>query len=141
MSILRKGTATGHRNRPNTIYTHVHTSYVEYFTFECYFHCQLIFGVKSAYTALVDSYVYVSMSERYYTIVSGEHVEETMLCRRTCWFQQDLLQGPRTKLVSFGDRSFNVIGRRLRHLLPMNTKFSGTLSMFKQPLKARVFKA
>ena len=110
MSILWKGTATIHRNLTNTIRINVHitarASYFEHFTFEC----PIIFGIKSAYTALVDSYAYVSMCERHYTIVSGEHAEETTLCRAYTFLRTISARSPRTKLVNYGDCSFDVIG-------------------------------
>ena len=46
-----------------------------------------------------------------------------------------------TKLVSVGDRSFNVIGPQLWNSLSIHIKCSGSLSMFKLTLKTYMFKA
>ena len=48
---------------------------------------------------------------------------------------------PRTKLASFGDRSFRVVGPRLWNSLPIDIKCSGTLSAFRKALKTHIFKA
>ena len=54
---------------------------------------------------------------------------------RTRSSQQHLLEVPRIKLVSCGDRSFQVIGPRLWKSLPIAIKCSRTLSAFKHTLK------
>ena len=47
---------------------------------------------------------------------------------RTRSSEQHLLDIPRTKLASFGDRSFRVMGPRLWNALPIVIKCCGTLS-------------
>ena len=54
---------------------------------------------------------------------------------------EHLLDIPRTKLASFGDRSFRVVGPRLWNALPIDIKCCGTLSAFRKALKTHIFKA
>ncbi|KAK2187123.1 hypothetical protein NP493_179g05008 [Ridgeia piscesae] len=49
--------------------------------------------------------------------------------------EQHLLDIPRTKLASFGDRSFRVVGPRIWNALPTDIKCCGTLSAFRKALK------
>jgi hypothetical protein len=60
---------------------------------------------------------------------------------RTRSSEQHLLDIPRTKLASFGDRSFRVMGPRLWNALPIVIKCCGTLSAFRKALKTHIFKA
>ena len=60
---------------------------------------------------------------------------------RTRSSEQHLLDIPRTKLASFGDRSFRVVGPRLWNALPIDIKCCGTLSAFRKALKTHIFKA
>ena len=60
---------------------------------------------------------------------------------RTRSSQQHMLEVPRTKRVSFRDRSFKVIGPRLWNSLPIAMKCNRNLSLFKQSLKTHRFKA
>ena len=60
---------------------------------------------------------------------------------RTRSFEQHLLDIPRTKLDSFGDRSVRVVGPRLGNALPIDIKCGGTLSAFRKALKTHIFKA
>ena len=59
---------------------------------------------------------------------------------RTRSSQQHLLEVPRTKLVSFGDRSFNVVGPRLWNALPIAIKRIDTVPLFVKALKTHIFK-
>ena len=59
---------------------------------------------------------------------------------RTHSSQQHLLAVPRTKLVSFGDRSFNVVGPRLWNALPIAIKRIVTVPLFIKALKTHIFK-
>ena len=54
---------------------------------------------------------------------------------RTRSSEQHLLDILRTKLASFGDRSFRVVGPRLWNALPIDIKCCGTLSAFRKALK------
>ena len=54
--------------------------------------------------------------------------------------QQHLLAVSRTKLVSFGDRSFNVVGPRLWNALPIAIKRIETVPLFVKALKTHIFK-
>ena len=60
---------------------------------------------------------------------------------RTRSSEQHLLDIPRTKLASFGDRSFRVVGPRLWNALPIDIKYCRTLSAFRKALKTHIFKA
>ena len=60
---------------------------------------------------------------------------------RTRSSEQHLLDIPRTKLASFGDWSFRVVGPRLWNALPIDIKCCGTLSAFRKALKTHIFKA
>ena len=59
---------------------------------------------------------------------------------RTRSSQQHLLEVPRTKLVSFGDRSCNVVGPRLWNALPIAIKRIDTVPLFVKALKTYIFK-
>ena len=59
---------------------------------------------------------------------------------RTRSSQQHLLEVPRTKLVSFGDRSFKVVGPRLWNALPIAIKRIVTVPLFVKALKTHIFK-
>ena len=59
---------------------------------------------------------------------------------RTRSSQQHLLEVPRTKLVSFGDRSFNVVGPRLWNELPIAIKRIDAVPLFIKALKTHIFK-
>ena len=59
---------------------------------------------------------------------------------RTRSSQQHLLEVPRTKLVSFDDRSFNVVGPRLWNALPITIKRIETVPQFIKALKTHIFK-
>ena len=59
---------------------------------------------------------------------------------RTRSSQQHMLEVPRTKLVSFGDRSFKVVGLRLWNSLPIAIKRIVTVPLFVKALKTHIFK-
>ena len=59
---------------------------------------------------------------------------------RTRSSQQLLLEVPRTKLVSFGDRSFKVVGPRLWNALPIAIKCIVTVPLFVKAFKPHIFK-
>ena len=59
---------------------------------------------------------------------------------RTRSSQQHLLEVPRTKLVSFGDRSFKVVSPRLWNALPIAIKRIVTVPLFVKALKTHIFK-
>ena len=59
---------------------------------------------------------------------------------RTRSSEQRLLDIPRTKLASFGDRSFRVVGPRLWNALPIDIKCCRTLSAFRKALNTHIFK-
>ena len=58
---------------------------------------------------------------------------------RTHSSQRHLLEVPRTKLVSFGDRSFKVIGSRLWNALPVAIKCIVTVPLFVKAFKTHIF--
>jgi hypothetical protein len=55
--------------------------------------------------------------------------------------QQDLLQVPKARLVTGGDRAFAVIGPKLWNSLPQDIKESNTVNTFKMKLKTFLFEA
>ena len=50
------------------------------------------------------------------------------------------MEVPRTKLVSFGDRSFHVVGPRLWNALPITIKRIETVPLFERHSKRTVLK-
>jgi len=87
--------------------------------------CLFFVGVRV--TVFVHMFVnefvhtYVMMSDWCCIIVCGEHAEETMLVPTIS------ARSIMSRLASFGDHSFNVIGPRLWNLLLIHIKYNGTL--------------
>ena len=57
-----------------------------------------------------------------------------------CSAESNLLAVPRTRLKTFGDRSFSVASPVLWNTIPLAIKNSSTISIFKKKLKTFLFK-
>ena len=66
-------------------------------------------------------------------------VNQTNLLKRQCPGRTRSSQ-QHTKLASFGDRSFRVVGPRLWNALPIGIKCCGSLSTFRKVLKTHIFR-
>ena len=69
-----------------------------------------------------------------------EQPKEECSTGRTRSSQQHLLEVPQTNLVSFGDRSFNVVSPWLWNALPIAIKRIDTVPLFVKALKTHIFK-
>ena len=83
---------------------------------------------------------HIVMCQRHGTAVSCQHAKRHCPAGRTRSSQQQIIEVPRSKLVSFGDRSLKVVGPQLWNALPIASKHMVALPLFIKALKMHMLK-